>query len=38
MEVLHEEAGETTGDERDSTSDQVEFEEGEVADFRWRDF
>lgn len=30
-------AGATTGDERDSTLYRVELEDGTVADFRWRD-
>ena len=37
IEVLHDDAGKATGDERDSTLYRVEFEDGEVADFRWRD-
>lgn len=37
IEVLHDDAGKAAGDERDSTLYRVEFEDGEVADFRWRD-
>jgi len=37
IEVLEDSAGIETGDERDSTIYRVELEDGERADFRWRD-
>lgn len=37
IEVLHDDAGLETGDERDNTLYRVEFENGEKADFRWGD-
>lgn len=36
-DVLYDDAGDATGDERDSVLYRVEFEDGEIADFRWRD-
>jgi len=35
--VLVDDAGQTTGDERDSLLFRVQLEEGGVEDFRWRD-
>jgi hypothetical protein len=35
--VLEDDAGRTTGDERDSLLFRVELEDGGVEDFRWRD-
>ena len=35
--VINDDAGRTTGDERDSLLFRVELEEGSVEDFRWRD-
>ena len=35
--VLQDDAGEATGDSRDSVLHRVEIENGEVAEFRWRD-
>ncbi|GAB7095246.1 hypothetical protein JCM30237_23990 [Halolamina litorea] len=37
IEVLQDDAGESTGDERDSILYRVELDDGRVADFRWRD-
>ena len=37
LEVLEDDAGEVTGDEREGAIFTVEFETGETADFRWRD-
>lgn len=37
IEMLTDDAGTETGDERDSVLYRVEFENGEIADFRWRD-
>jgi len=37
MEVLKDDAGHTTGDERDSFPFKVELDTGEKHDFRWRD-
>lgn len=37
VEVIKDDAGVTTGDERDSLIFRVELDEGETADFRWRD-
>ena len=36
-EVIEDDAGETTGDERDSYLFAIEFENGETEHFRWRD-
>ncbi|TQQ81906.1 hypothetical protein [Halonotius roseus] len=35
--VLQDDAGEATGDARDNIMYRVELENGEVAEFRWRD-
>ena len=35
--VLEDDAGRTTGDERDSLLFRVELEDGSVEDFRWHD-
>jgi hypothetical protein len=35
--VLEDDAGQTTGDDRDSLLFRVELNDGEIADFRWRD-
>lgn len=35
--ILEDDAGRTTGDERDATIYRIEFSSGEIADFRWRD-
>lgn len=37
VNVLEDDAGETTGDERDATIYRVELENEETTDFRWRD-
>lgn len=37
VDVLVDDTGATTGDERDSTLYTVEFEDGASMDFRWRD-
>ena len=37
VDVLEDEAGEVTGDERDDVIFRVELENEETADFRWRD-
>lgn len=38
IESIHEDdAGETTGDERDSVIYTVNLDDGETEDFRWRD-
>lgn len=37
VEVLQDDANMETGDSRDGTIYRVEFEDGETADFRWRD-
>jgi ribosomal protein L21E len=37
IKFLEDSAGMETGDSRDGTIYRVEFEDGEVADFRWRD-
>lgn len=37
VEVLGDDAGEETGDERDDVLYRVEAENGERMDFRWRD-
>jgi hypothetical protein len=37
IEVVQDDAGTVTGDKRDSRIYRVEFENGEVVDFRWRD-
>lgn len=37
VDVLEDDAGLETGDERDAVLYRVEFEDREVADFRWRD-
>ena len=37
VEVIEDDAGQTTGDERDSYLFAMEFEEGETEHFRWRD-
>ena len=37
VDVLEDEAGELTGDERDDVIFRVELENEETADFRWRD-
>lgn len=36
-EVLKDDAGTVTGDEREGTIFRVELDDGETADFRWRD-
>ena len=36
-QVLQDDAGTVTGDERDSVLYRVALENGEMADFRWRD-
>jgi hypothetical protein len=36
-EVLEDDAGEATGDKRDAGIYRVKLENGETADFRWRD-
>ena len=35
--ILADHADRMTGDERDGTLYRVEFDSGEIADFRWRD-
>jgi hypothetical protein len=37
VEVIHDDAGQYTGDWRDSALYRVEFEGEQKADFRWRD-
>lgn len=37
VDVLEDDAGQETGDERDSILYRVELDDDEVADFRWRD-
>jgi ribosomal protein L21E len=37
VEVLEDDAGEATGDERDAEIYRVKLENRETADFRWRD-
>ena len=37
VEVIHDDAGQYTGDWRDSSLYRVEFEGEERVDFRWRD-
>ena len=37
IEVIEDDAGQTTGDERDSYLFGVEFENGDSGHFRWRD-
>lgn len=37
VEVLEDDAGIVSGDEREGSLYRVELESGEVADFRWRD-
>ena len=37
VEVLEDDAGVATGDERDAEIYRIELENGETADFRWRD-
>jgi len=37
LDVLEDDAGEATGDGRDSVIYRVEFDSGDVVDFRWRD-
>jgi len=37
VEVINDDAGQETGDERDAHLFTVEFEDGETHDFRWRD-
>ena len=37
IEVLEDDAGATTGDERDSYIFRVELDEGGIEDVRWRD-
>ena len=37
VDVLEDEVAEVTGDDRDATIYRVELENGESADFRWRD-
>jgi hypothetical protein len=37
VEVIEDEAGQATGDERDSYLFGVEFENGDSDHFRWRD-
>ena len=37
VEVLQDDANMETGDSRDGTIYRVQFENGEIADFRWRD-
>ncbi|QLG63331.1 hypothetical protein [Halorarum salinum] len=37
VEVIEDDAGDSTGDERDSVILRVELDSGENVDFRWRD-
>ncbi|MDL0145940.1 hypothetical protein [Halobacterium salinarum] len=37
VEMLTDDAGETTGDDRDNELYRVEFTDGDTQDFRWRD-
>jgi hypothetical protein len=37
VEVIEDDAGKTTGDERDSYLFGVQFEDGDTEHFRWRD-
>ena len=37
IELLTDDAGEETGDPRDSTLYRLHLDSGEVVDFRWRD-
>lgn len=37
VEVIGDDGGEVTGDDRDATIYRVELENEETADFRWRD-
>ena len=37
IELLRDDAGRETGDERDAVLYRVRLEDGEMADFRWRD-
>lgn len=37
IDVLEDDTGETTGDERDDVLYRVRFNDGETMDFRWRD-
>jgi ribosomal protein L21E len=37
VDVSGDDAGASTGDQRDSVLYRVEFEDGDVMDFRWRD-
>nr|WP_245852884.1 hypothetical protein [Natrinema ejinorense] len=37
VEVIEDDAGSETGDERDSVLYRVQFDNGEEMDFRWRD-
>ena len=37
VDVLHDDAGVETEDRRDGTLYRVRLEDGEIADFRWRD-
>ena len=37
VEMIEDDAGDTTGDDRDSYLFEVEFEDGDNTHFRWRD-
>lgn len=37
VQVLEDDAGKTTGDDRDSVLYRIRFDNGDVADFRWQD-
>lgn len=37
VDILVDDAGDTTGDERDDILYTVEFDDGSAMDFRWRD-
>lgn len=37
VDILEDDAGETTGDPRDSAMFSVKLEDGRVEEFRWRD-
>ncbi|MCG1008256.1 hypothetical protein [Halorubrum lacusprofundi] len=37
VDVLEDDAGATTGDERDDVLYRIQFDDGEEMDFRWRD-
>ncbi|RQH00108.1 hypothetical protein EA472_12945 [Natrarchaeobius oligotrophus] len=36
-EIIEDDAGDETGDERDSKLYRVEFDDGKIMDFRWKD-